>query len=77
MDGQERLVKSWYCGRNVFIAVAVVVVVVLGWAFSETAKVYHGEPNVAVDYRSDFRRYAERTSARGTGRRSGKLFVRR
>lgn len=47
--------KTWHRPRNVLAALLAVVAVFFGWVFWETLKVYHAEPNPAVDSRRRLR----------------------
>jgi len=62
MDEPRPSKKPWYRARNIILILFVVLLVVFLWAWRETAKVYHGKPNIAVDYRLEYRRLASQAA---------------
>jgi hypothetical protein len=60
-DSPQHRRRPWYRPRNVIPAVLLAALAVLTWAFFETWKVYRSEPSPGVNYRAEFRAYAEQT----------------
>jgi hypothetical protein len=66
-DSPQRRRKRWHRPRNVIVSTGVIVALVFFWGLWETAKVYHGEARIAVDYHGRFRRLAEEAAGLEAG----------
>ena len=58
MKKAHRAKRRWHRPRNILLALVVLVLLALFWAFRETAQVYRGRPNIAVNYHERYRQLA-------------------